>query len=330
MPTLTPKLGLKKPVVNVETDWGNRLNETIDILDGTALTANISGLGNVTVTDDGGGLVTISGKLLVGKGSITLITEGSAIVISGTGGSHGSLSGLSNDDHPQYAHLSQNETIVGSWNFIGMPTISGIPVSTGTVHNQLLGLSSDDHPQYLLADGTRNVSGNLTIASGITAASGVITNSLLVGSSVVNINSNGVTVSGIKLATIQDIITISGSGRQAFRFINAVGSGTQSIGTDDYLILVSGSATYLGLNLPPISSVIGQSIRIQLPLDSNMYPNLATIDLNTQPGDLKEGSTLPAEEVFGFRLSPLASERGASYMAVGGDYGWIRTTSTEL
>jgi hypothetical protein len=61
MATTTPKIGLKKPVVNVETDWGSRINETIDILDDAILAANTTGAGTVTVTDDGAGNVLISG-----------------------------------------------------------------------------------------------------------------------------------------------------------------------------------------------------------------------------------------------------------------------------
>jgi hypothetical protein len=61
MATLTPKIGLKKPIVDSETDWGSRLNESLDILDDAVLAANTTGKGTVTVTDDGSGNVTISG-----------------------------------------------------------------------------------------------------------------------------------------------------------------------------------------------------------------------------------------------------------------------------
>ena len=38
---------------------------------------------------------------------------------------HGALSGLSDDDHPQYGHLSQDETIVGHWTATDRFTING-------------------------------------------------------------------------------------------------------------------------------------------------------------------------------------------------------------
>ena len=62
MATLTPKLGLKKPVPNVETDWGLRLNETIDILDSALFTSNTFGTDGIEIFDSGGGLVTVSGN----------------------------------------------------------------------------------------------------------------------------------------------------------------------------------------------------------------------------------------------------------------------------
>jgi hypothetical protein len=324
MPTLTPKLALKKPIVNVETDWGYRLNETIDILDGAALTANITGLGSVTYTDFGGGTVTISGQLLVGKGAITLIPEGSALVISGTGGTHGALPGLENDDHPQYAHLAQNETISGTWNFVGYPTISGQPVATGTgtiIHDMLQGLLDDDHPQYVLADGTRAITGDLVVISGVSAASGTITEVLTAASGSIQLTHDGITVSGVRVATLADAV-ISGSGYSAYRTINtAVGSGTESILNSDFLIVVSGLATNYELVLPSANSVLGRSFRVQLPFHGALYPNLNTLNIETQPGEKKDGVVAGADSVVGYQLA--TGQRGTTFMAVGGDYDWI-------
>jgi hypothetical protein len=73
MATVTPKLQLKKPVPNVETDWAFRLNETIDLLDEAMLTGNVQtadgieliddGLGNPTISGNRGEMLTISGSL---------------------------------------------------------------------------------------------------------------------------------------------------------------------------------------------------------------------------------------------------------------------------
>jgi hypothetical protein len=117
MATLTPKLGLKKPVPNTETDWGFRLNETIDILDGVALTTNIGGTDGIEIFDSGGGPVTVSGNrsemllisgslqgqidsidttivsslnsqtgdlTVVGAGEVSVSTAGTTITVSGT------------------------------------------------------------------------------------------------------------------------------------------------------------------------------------------------------------------------------------------------------
>ncbi len=83
MATNTPKLGLKKPIPNVETDWGSRLNESLDILDDAMLTVNVAGKGTVTVTDDGSGNVTISG--VASEGVDNAITGSDGITVtSGT------------------------------------------------------------------------------------------------------------------------------------------------------------------------------------------------------------------------------------------------------
>lgn len=62
----TENLGLKKPVIDVEANWGIRWNENADILDDSMLLANVSGTGTVTVIDNGGGNITISGGALSG------------------------------------------------------------------------------------------------------------------------------------------------------------------------------------------------------------------------------------------------------------------------
>ncbi len=85
MATQTPKINLQKPIPNVETDWAFRLNETIDTLDDAMLTANVSGVGSITVTDDGSGNVTISGEAAGGGGggSNALVGSDGITVTSG-------------------------------------------------------------------------------------------------------------------------------------------------------------------------------------------------------------------------------------------------------
>lgn len=90
MATNTPKLGLKKPIPNVEADWAFRLNETVDILDDAVLANNLSGFGNVAIIDDGAGNVTISGatidltqNAITGSNGITIISGSSTIEVQG-------------------------------------------------------------------------------------------------------------------------------------------------------------------------------------------------------------------------------------------------------
>ncbi|KKN13865.1 hypothetical protein LCGC14_1002010 [marine sediment metagenome] len=55
-------------------------------------------------------------------------------VSTGTGGAtdHGALTGLSDNDHPQYGQLADPESAAGVWDFSTGLTVSGIPVSTET------------------------------------------------------------------------------------------------------------------------------------------------------------------------------------------------------
>ncbi len=105
-----------------------------------------------------------------------------------TGGSngpvldHGNLTGLGDDDHPQYAAIAQNETINGSWTFnnpvVGQnPTIAShlatkayVDANAGVSdHGALSGLGDDDHTQYLhLNKGGQTLQQSLAVAGGAT------------------------------------------------------------------------------------------------------------------------------------------------------------------
>lgn len=91
---------------------------------------------------------------------------------------HGNLTGLLDDDHPQYVPVNGSRgftsTVSGvdpthsydlttkNYVDIGLANVSG---SIITDHGQLTGLSDDDHTQYILADGTRNFTGIVSYAS---------------------------------------------------------------------------------------------------------------------------------------------------------------------
>jgi hypothetical protein len=96
----TPKIQLRKPIVNSELDWGLRLNESLDILDDAILAGNLLGSGTITIFDDGSGNITISGSTsassvedvnsltgsitLAGAGEVGVSIDGQTITISGT------------------------------------------------------------------------------------------------------------------------------------------------------------------------------------------------------------------------------------------------------
>lgn len=109
---------------------------------------------------------------------------------------HGGLTGLNDDDHPQYARIDALRAFVESQTFnknivVGQVVqtagfkLTTTPVAgyvltsdaggTGTwqpnlagSHGALTGLSADDHTQYARTDGTRTITGNQAFSAGIT------------------------------------------------------------------------------------------------------------------------------------------------------------------
>lgn len=160
MATTTPKISLKKPTVNVETDWGSRLNETIDILDDAVLAANATGAGTVTVTDDGSGNLTVSGsasaEALIGSDGITIVSGSSTIDVGGFRAEFVSASGslqsqITSSDTLQEAYDNGDGFIT---------TVSGKPlVISGTV--------GDDDNDFLVV-GSGIFTEGLTIGTGST------------------------------------------------------------------------------------------------------------------------------------------------------------------
>lgn len=102
------------------TDFGSPLNgDVIRYVDGYFVYSSLPGF--ASITDPGGdAILTWSGTLdslswrLPGAG--IGMSAGSLYVIAG-GIDHGELSGLGDDDHPQYALLAGNESVTGSWTF---------------------------------------------------------------------------------------------------------------------------------------------------------------------------------------------------------------------
>src|SRR5690606_13709717 len=99
---------------------------------------------------------------------------GNVVVVGGGEGGvsdHGALTGLADDDHPQYARTdgsrgafaspthTHDSRYVRTVNNAGPDANGNVTVEGGgggaTDHGALTGLGDDDHPQYALADGTR-------------------------------------------------------------------------------------------------------------------------------------------------------------------------------
>ena len=123
------------------------------LVDGTRdFTGNVTGnvtlnTGNVTLHT--GSITLNTGDLVLNSGNITL-TGGGGITIDGVAvtNDHGSLDGLSDDDHTQYVMVDGTRT---------------------TEHGFLSGLTDDDHTHYALVDGTRAFTGNITVQGVVNA-----------------------------------------------------------------------------------------------------------------------------------------------------------------
>ena len=211
MATLTPKLGLQKPVPNVELDWAFRLNETIDILDDAMLTANVSGVGSITVTDDGSGNVTISGTAEVGEGrfipnalvgsdGITVTSGGPTDDIAGFRGEFINASGTLQTDidtnttniETNVSDIADNTTLITTTSghlqseidavegsdvddinsVVGSITIAGAGEVTVSTAGQTITISGTDHTA---GGGGGTVSDALVGVDGITVLSGTPT-----------------------------------------------------------------------------------------------------------------------------------------------------------
>jgi hypothetical protein len=78
------------------------------------------------------------------------------VSVSGTG-PHGLLSGLENDDHPQYGVISGTETVTGSWTFTNVANITAV---TGTFTQ---GLTVGTGTNYIFDNDVRFVDGTMQI-----------------------------------------------------------------------------------------------------------------------------------------------------------------------
>lgn len=95
--------------------------------------------------------------------------------IAGLTTDHGTLDGLSDDDHTQYTKADGTRAFTGTVSYSSNPTFSdskeivdknyvdnSISSSVVTDHGNLTGLSDDDHTQYIRVDGTRDLTNKLS------------------------------------------------------------------------------------------------------------------------------------------------------------------------
>ena len=214
---------------------------------------------------------------------------------------HGALSGLGDDDHPQYAQIAGSETISGLWNYTTLPTASANPTTSTqlarkayvdatviTDHGALSGLGDDDHPQYGAIAQNESVSGLWDFTNGVEGDYFESTTSTTVTDDVAEIGrfyrSNCVSVVA-KMANddpafglvgrhnIDNSLTINGTGDYTATFGNSIlnsspcfvsVSGTTATNQDDVAVIVSQTTTTIRFGVSNAQSGAGSPIDRQL------------------------------------------------------------------
>lgn len=147
---------------------------------------------------------------------------------------HGALTGLSDDDHPQYAVKAASQNT-----FTGIVTAEAFYTPGGEVgagaHSSLSGLGADDHTQYLLVSGTRAMTGNLDMGgNSITSASSLTVSapSLSLTSSTSDINISATDDVTIEATGATGNIVLSSAGQQIEFLVGPAGDSRLLLGVD--------------------------------------------------------------------------------------------------
>lgn len=173
------------------------------------------------------GSVLTGGIVLTGLGSVSLYPSGQIIAISGGEGSgvtdHGTLTGLLDDDHPQYLRTDGTRTLTGNWS-AGNQNISSINALTAVTGTFTTGITVGNGTTYLYPH---------IVRTGDVGASGTV--SALRGEF-----SNGLTVSGVPVS-----VTAGGgvSSITPGTNISIVGTTAPTIGTTDSVFFTSVTGT---------------------------------------------------------------------------------------
>jgi len=181
----TPEIYMRKSVYDPDNNGyvnaaesitdGIHTSTAIQVKDAVNKAHSSYQLGTKYVTESG----IADGKVLAYDSALgkLVYTTISGIIPSGIS-DHGQLTGLLDDDHPQYILVNGSRGFTSA--VAGVDPVQGHDLATKnyidtrlavisgsiiTKHGQLNGLSDDDHQQYILVDGTRNFSGVVSYAS---------------------------------------------------------------------------------------------------------------------------------------------------------------------
>lgn len=217
MPTLTPKLGLNLPA-DFEANWGEQYRQNFTTLDNAWLTPNVSGAGFVTVITGSLGTITISG-------ADTGIND------------HGALSGLLDDDHPQYALVNGTRAFTAPVSGV-TPTTTAQLATKGYVDTRDVTVSGYLQGQI---DG-KSASNHTHDASVLT--SGTIPNARIAASSVIQ-HQGALTHSGIAGLSADDHPQYfnAARGNATYLYKALVGAGKVTVTSGTTEVTISGALT---------------------------------------------------------------------------------------
>lgn len=128
------------------------------------------------------GILAMGGFRITGLGTPLADTDAATKAYADSAGGvsdHGGLTGLSDDDHPQYLKTDGSRALTGNQSAggnkitsLGTPGVSGDAATKGYVdgavvtdHGGLTGLGDDDHTIYTKADGTRAFTGDQSMGN---------------------------------------------------------------------------------------------------------------------------------------------------------------------
>lgn len=233
---------------------------------------------------------------------------------------HGELSGLSDDDHPQYAALAQNESVTGQWQFAPAATQAPFTLNANAQGQLVTGLNADKLDGYEASeliggasappDGqylTLNLDDDLTAERVLTPGNGIAGTDGGAGSTY-TLAVDLAATSGLEFSTgkLQINDTIAGNGLTIASKVLAINLGSPSG------LAISGDALSLDDNIAGNGLSISSKV-LSVGAGSGITVNANTVDLTT-PGTLTVSTSNSASGNHTHAITASDAPSGASLL----------------